>query len=210
MAARLVIRLVLAALLLAALGYRWGAALTQALLPWWRVEIGWLDDTYRIDRLFLDHEGADQVVRIVVGLAHCVVLQGVAYCGDPRGLANASTLIGHVSTTAALLLAMAAAWPAERPSEFAWRALLALPALATMWALDLPMVLWGSLWQLHVDAFAPDTFSPLLIWRDFLQGGGRLALAVVLGALVVLLARGAGLRSRRAHGGPGDRPPSSG
>jgi hypothetical protein len=183
------LRCVPLALLLAWLGARYGLALTHWLLPWWQAEIGWLDDTYRIDNLFVDHEGADQVVRIVVGQAHCLVLAGVAYCGDPRGHANASTLIGHVSMAATLLLAPALAWPARRAMEYAWRVLLLPLALATVWALDVPMVLWASIYSLHVNAFAPDTFSPLLIWLDFLQGGGRLALALALGAAVVRLAQ---------------------
>jgi hypothetical protein len=171
------------------LGAHYGVLLAQWLLPWWQAELNWLDDTYRIDRLYVDTQGADQVVRIVVGQAHCLVLKGVAYCGDPRGRANASTLVGHVSMSAALLLTIALAWPVARWREYGGR-LLCLPlALGLMWALDVPMVLWASLWSLHVDAFAPDTFSPLLLWQAFLQGGGRLALAVVLGSAVVRLAQ---------------------
>ena len=48
---------------------------------------------------------------------------------------------------------------------------------------DVPLVLWSGLGGLFVDAADPNGFSPLLIWTDFLQSGGRIALAVMLGAL---------------------------
>ncbi|MHB8474595.1 MAG: hypothetical protein ACYDC8_17475 [Gammaproteobacteria bacterium] len=51
-------------------------------------------------------------------------------------------------------------------------------------AVDVPLVLWSGLWSLFVAAVDPNRFSPLLIWTDFLQSGGRIALAVTLGALV--------------------------
>ena len=61
-------------------------------------------------------------------------------------------------------------------------------------ALDVPMVLWASLWQLHVDAFAPGLFSPLLLWLDFVQGGGRMALGLVCAGDVLAAARTLGER----------------
>ncbi|MES2090369.1 MAG: hypothetical protein V4532_10385, partial [Pseudomonadota bacterium] len=152
-------------------------------------EIHWLDNTYRIDRLFIDMEGADHVVRIVAGLAHCVVLNDAAYCGDPRGLANASTLLANVTLPAILLVALTLAWPFTRWFEQGLRLMGLLPALAVLWAVDVPMVLWAGLWSLHVNAFAPDVFSPLLLWVQFVQSGGRLAIALVLAVLVVAAAR---------------------
>jgi hypothetical protein len=127
---------------LGALAFVHGEGMVRHLLPCFQSEISWLDDTYRIESLTVDREGADQVVRIVVGLARCVFVKGQAY---------------------------------------AKRAVTAPMALAFMCALDVPFVLWASLWSLHVDSYAPDLWSPLLVWRDFLQGGGRFALAVLLG-----------------------------
>lgn len=180
-AMRFLARFVCLLMVFGGLAYVYGTTLVDLLLPAFQSELNWLDDTYRIDRLFVDTEGADKVVRIVVGLAHCVVLPDGAHCGDPRGLANASTLQANVTLPAALLLAIALAWPAQRPRDYLLRVLGVIPALALLWALDVPFILWSALWTLHVDAFAPGLFSPLLIWGEFLQSGGRLALAALLG-----------------------------
>jgi len=65
------------------------------------------------------------------------------------------------------------------------------------------MVLWASLWQLHVDAFAPGLFSPLLLWLDFVQSGGRMALGLVCAAGVLAAAHALAERGqvRRGVGG---------
>lgn len=173
-------------LILSGLALRWGDLLIGHLLPWFKLTLSQLDDTYRIDQLMLDHEGADRVIRVVVGLAHCVILEGTAYCGHPAALANASTLAGHVLMPAICLLAIVLAWPARSWQEQAFRLLLLLPTLFTIWSLDLPFILWAALWRLHIDAFAPQTVSPLLSWSQFLESGGRMAL-VVMGALAVLM-----------------------
>lgn len=180
-----IVRFALIALVLASLSFRFGAQLTESLLPAIQSEFEWLDDTYEIKGLYLDREGADQVVRIVVSQARCLVLRDRAFCGDPRGRANASTLLGNITLPAVLLLALVLAWPVARPSELVFRMILAPISLALMWALDVPFVLWSAIWSLHVDAFAPDMFSPLLIWSQFLQGGGRLVLAILFGLMVV-------------------------
>lgn len=181
-------RFALIALVLASLSFRFGAQLAESLLPAIQSEFEWLDDTYEIKGLSLDREGADQVVRIVVSQARCLVLIDRAFCGDPRGRANASTLVGNVTLPAVLLLALVLAWPVARPSELVFRMIFAPMSLALMWALDVPFVLWSAIWSLHVDAFAPDMFSPLLIWSQFLQGGGREVLSLLLGVAVVICA----------------------
>lgn len=173
-------------LILGGLAMRWGDVLIGHLLPWFKLTLSQLDDTYRIDQLTLDKEGADRVIRVVVGLAHCVILEGAAYCGHPAARANASTLAGHVLMPAICLLAIVLAWPARSRLEGALRLVLLAPALCTIWFLDVPFILWAALWHLHVDAFAPDTVSPLLSWSQFLESGGRMAL-VVVGALGVLM-----------------------
>lgn len=172
--------------LLGTLAHAQGERIATHLLPALRAEMAWLDDTYRIEALLIDNEGPDRVVRVVVSLAHCIVLEGAAHCAPPTALANASTLLGHMLTPAIVLLACVLAWPwspAEPGHRLGWpaiaaRLLLVPPALALLWALDVPFVLWACLWSLHVDAFAPDLWSPLLNWSQFLQSGGRTALAV--------------------------------
>lgn len=181
----IVLRCMACILLLMVLSALWGDTLVSHLLPAGEAALTWLDDTYRIDELLLDNEGADRVIRVVVRLAHCVILEGTAYCGDPRAQANASTLAGHVLMPAVFLIAMVWSWPRRSLLEGLLRLALLVPALFTIWFIDVPFVLWAALWHLHVDAFAPNTVSPLLSWSQFLESGGRMALPVV-GAMCVL------------------------
>lgn len=174
------------ALFVGTLVSHWSIQLGEALIPYFRAEILALDDTYRIDSLYLDHEGADQVIRLRVGQARYIMIRDMAFAPHPLGKANASTLVGNIILTGTLLISTVLAWPARRRSAYALRALAIPPALAILWSVDVPMILWGAIWSLHVDAFAPDLFSPLLIWCQFLQGGGRFAMTAMLGVLVGL------------------------
>lgn len=180
----LLIRFVFVATVLAALSYRFGADLAEQLLPALKAEITWLQDTYPVKQLYVDRSGSAQVIRVVVGLSGCVVVEDKAFCGaDPRAQANASTMVGNITMPAVLMLALLAAWPVRQRREYVLRLLIAPLALAVMWALDLPLFLWAAFWGMHVDAIAPGTFSPLLVWTAFLQNGGRLALPCVTMAL---------------------------
>jgi len=173
---------------------RWGHALAEALLPFIAAEINALDNTYRIVSLDVVQRGGEELIRIVVTLARCVVLPDGAHCADPRAQAQASTLLGHLTLPPTLAAAAVLAWPPASWREVVWRLLLLPMGLALLLALDVPMVLWASLWQLHVDAFAPGLFSPLLLWLDFVQGGGRMALGLVCAGGVLAAARALGER----------------
>ncbi len=157
---------------------------TEALLPLFTGELAMLDDTFRIDRVFVDQDGADRVVRVEVGLAHPVSLNGQTFYPDSRGKAMASTLVGNVTLPFTLLVAVAFAWPTPSAGRLALRIVALLPALLLLCLLDVPFILWAGLWGLIVQAADPNRLSPLLIWRDFLLSGGALALAMGLGACV--------------------------
>lgn len=184
------LRFVMLALVLGFVLNRTQDTWAPALLPALQTELEWLDDTYKIQNLSLDREGADRVVRVVVSQARFIVLGDVAYRPHPLGRANASTLLGNVMLPAVLLTAMVLAWPIGVPSrtgriKVALRRAAMLPlALTMLWSLDVPFVLWAAIWSLHVDAFAPGMFSPLLVWSQFLQGGGRDMLAIGLAVAV--------------------------
>jgi len=97
-----------------------------------------------------------------------------------------------------LCLALILAWPASKAIEYPVRAVIAFVGLALVILIDVPFVLWGELWNLHVSALEPDRFSPLLIWRNFLQGGGRFVLGLAVGVLAVVAGQALSARSRWA------------
>jgi hypothetical protein len=55
--------------------------------------------------------------------------------------------------------------------------------------MDVPIVLYAELWETLRDTFAAEQFSLAIVWKDFLQGGGRLSLGVATGALAVISAQ---------------------
>ena len=182
----IVARFTLAIALLLTLNQFYGKAVTEAMLPLLRWEIAQLDDTYRILDLSLDREGRDTVVRLDVGLEKAIIIGGQAMMPDPRALANVSALAGHVMQPVLLCLAVILAWPARRAIEYPVHALVAFGGIALVILVDVPFVLWGELWNLHVSVYEPDRFSPLLIWKNFLQGGGRFVLGLGVGVVAVV------------------------
>lgn len=185
----LLCRLALAAVLTSVVAQRYEVELVTKMLPAIAAEFEWLDDTYAIQKIYLNHEGADRVVRVVVSQTRCVVFGDLAFCGDPRGRASASTLLGNITLPTALLVAVVCAWPVVHAAEYLLRALFLPIALAVIWALDVPFILLSEIWGLQVDAFAPGLFSPLLVWSQFLQGGGRILLTLLLFMTEVFFAR---------------------
>lgn len=181
-------RLALGAALLLPLGVAFGEKLVAACLPLYRVVIGQVAAEFRIQSLALDREGADRVLRLRVSLRPVLLLGGKLTHPDPRGSANASTLVAHAVQGPLLAMLAALAWPARRRTEIAWRLLPLAPLVALLVLCDLPCVLAAELWEILITHLAPHTFSPLVAWKDFLQGGGRLALGLAAGAASVALA----------------------
>lgn len=180
------IRFVLALGVLLALSHVYGKFLTAALLPVFRWEITQLDDTYEVLDLTLSQQGADTVVRLEVGLARIVLIGGRVLHPDPLARANVSTLAGHIAQPALLCFALIFAWPTRRATiEYPTRILIAGIGIAAVVLIDVPFVLWAEVWDIHVTALEPDRFSLLLLWRDFLQGGGRFVLGLAVGGLAV-------------------------
>jgi len=177
-------RLVLITGVLGLLALRFGEPLAQILLPIFRMEIAWLGDPFFIDRLYVDRDGPDKVIRIEIGLAHRLVVNGHDVDPDPRGRANASTLIWHVTLPAILVIAVAQSFPARTRASYAWRTLALVPAVLLLWIIDVPLILLASLWGLVFHLLDPHRFSLLSTWARFLQGGGELAVAITLGMLI--------------------------
>ena len=182
---RCLVRFLLLAAVLGLVATLQGQQVGQALSPLLKSELTALDGSFRVDRLSVDREGADQVLRLDVGLARPLSLDGQTFYPDPRGRATASTLVGNLTLPCVLLIAVALAWPARSRRLLATRALVLVPALLLLCMLVTPFILWAEVWGLVVHTADPDpAFSALLFWGDFLLGGGGYALAIALGACV--------------------------
>lgn len=180
-------RFVLVASLSGLLALRFGDTIAQCLIPLFHSEIESLDGTFRVNRLFLDQDGPDRVIRLEVGLSRQIVMNGHVVNPDPRGKATASTIAGHVTLPAIIAIATAFAFRARRLTAYLWRALALVPALMCLWMIDVPFILLASIWGLVIQMLDPGRFSGLRMWSVFLQGGGELALAAVIGVTIGVL-----------------------
>lgn len=185
---QVLLRLTLAATVLLPLGAIFGASVVEACLPAYRLAFGQLGGEFRLQSLALDREGADRVVRVRVSLRPVLLVGGKLSYPDPRGTANSSTLMAHALQGPILALLTALAWPVRRWRDIGWRLLALAPLVSLLVVTDLPAVLAAELWEIVIERLAPQTFSPLVLWKNFLQGGGRYALGVAVGAASVALA----------------------
>jgi hypothetical protein len=185
--ARAMLRMAVAAAVLGALVTWFAQPLTARLAGLFGLEMTWLAPAFHVRDLSVRHEDADTVFRVEVQLARRLVVNGHVVAPDPRGIAMASTLVGHALVPAVLLVAVAIAWPAERHRGWLLRMLALLPAVILLWMVDVPLILLGALWRFVYQALDPGRASFLWMWSVFLQGGGELAVSIVLGALIARL-----------------------
>lgn len=176
-----------------------GTMLLANLLPTFHWMIGLIDDHYRILHLGLAVQGADSVIRLDVALQRPVLVGGHLVIPDARGHAYVTTLTGHVLQALVMYWAILLAWPARTWRETALRGGCALAFGWLLATVDVPFVLTGEVWALFVERHAPAIFSPLLAWKDFLQGGGRLALACAGGVATISLVQDIEARVRRHY-----------
>jgi hypothetical protein len=195
----IVLRMLIAGALLLPLAVVYGEALVGTWLEAYRVVFSWVADDFKLLSLYIDQEGADRVLRARVMWEHLVVIGGKVLYPDPRGTANASTQLAHALQGPMVALLTVIAWPhptdhAEgKPVrlwiEWAIRACALIPLLAVLVLIDMPVVLAGELWDLVLSELDPGSTKALVIWKTFMQGGGRYALGLVGGCLAVLAAR---------------------
>ena len=179
------LRFILVCLILLAIFYRYGETLLEQVLPLYKWEISALDDQYQVTSLSLTNEGADRVLKLSVNLARPLFIGTVYRLPDERGIAYATTNAGHAWQLPIIFLALILAWPIKHLPELIYRVAVAIPLLLLLTAVDIPLALLASLWDLILYNLAPDTFSLLVLWGNFLLGGGRLALGISGGIIVI-------------------------
>jgi hypothetical protein len=168
--------------------YQYGEPLLKLLLIIYHWEIGVIDDGYQILSLNIDNVAPEHTISLQVTLKKTMYLGGHFIFPNPRGVANASSIVAHVWQMVVLFLAVIFAWSAERISVYGLRIVVGLPFLIAILLLDIPFTLLAALKGLIVQHLQIQTIPLIVLWGDFLEGGGRLALGLVAGALSVLLA----------------------
>lgn len=195
-AGSLALRLLLAvaAVLLAA--HLWAREAVALLLPALSAALSWVTDDFRILRFEFVQERGNTSIGALAVLEHTLVLGGRAIVPDGVSPLVAVTTVGTVMQPVLVAVSLALAWPARWP-ERALRLVLVGVLLAVVMLVDTPLSLAAWLWYAQLQAYEPGRASPLVWWNIFLNGGGRLALGLIAGALSIALARriGGGTRN---------------
>ena len=184
---RVAIRFLMFSIFIAMVFHWYGDCLLELLLPIYRWEINFIDDGYQILSFSINDSESEHVFSLQVNLAKPMFVGGRFIFPHPQGLAYASSIVDHVWLMAVLFFATIFSWPASRIRLFVLRVLIGMPFLIGVLMLDIPFTLLAALKGLIIQQLELDTFSPLILWGSFLEGGGRLALSLVAGALVVLV-----------------------
>lgn len=150
----------------------------ELFLPLYRQSLAFLaPDAWNIAWLRLAQEGRETFITVRVATTSPSFLAGAVI---PAGTGmTGSTLLGHALQPPLLMFTLILAWLFMAPGRRLGPALLALPLLFLVEAVDVPLVLLGSLWDILHANFAPDAPLP---WQaplmHFLNGGGRQALSL--------------------------------
>lgn len=167
----------LAYAVLLALSLQFGQHYVELLLPLYRWEIGRIFPDFNIVSLTLaDHRGEGSVA-LQLNLIHYTVIAEKLL---PPGLSvSSSTLTGHALQHPLLMFSLLLAWPAQHFSQRIARLFICVPILLLLEMLDVPLVLLGSIEDVILANLPNSTSSLLVIWMNFMNGGGRLALSIV-------------------------------
>lgn len=187
-AARVVLRLILGAVVVGGFGLYFEETLVRQALPVFHAWIAIIDDAYRTVSLTLEPRTGEWMIVRLATPAVVHVLGGHVITADSNTLLVESASAGIVLQPLVLAGALLCAWPARTAAEHVLRLLLALPIIALVVMLDVPIMLYGFMWNQEVMALEPDRFSLVVTWADFMNAGGRFALTVAGVAGAVFLA----------------------
>lgn len=178
------IRLVVLAAILLTLGRVYGTAIVTPMLPAMSWVIEGVDDRLQVNHAFIANRSADTVIQLKVTPIRMLFLGDRMLMPDAQLHFDPTTLVGSVLQPVILLLAIVLAWPATRLRALPARLLLAVPMMAFLLVVNVPLGFVGVMQDFR--EYLPVAPVTLLVyWNDFLQTGGPLALAIAAGVLVV-------------------------
>lgn len=178
------VRLVILAAILLTLGRIYGTAVVTPMLPalTWVIEA--VDDRLRVDHAIIVNRSADTVIQLKVTPIRTLFLGDRMLMPDAKLHFDPTTLVGSVLQPVILLLAIILAWPAACLWVLPARLLFALPMMAFLLIVNVPLGFVGVMQDFR-EYLPAAPVTPMVYWNDFLQTGGPLALAIAAGVLVV-------------------------
>ena len=153
--------------------------LSHAVLPLLRWELSWLMPQYKVTELHLVSIGLDMAVHTSVTTRESRIIYGHTL---PAGtVLQSSTLIGHLWQPLIVMLSLVSTFALVYRISRYTLLLISIVTAGLLLMLDVPFVLIGALQNLLV----PETLSASIVWMNFLNGGGRLAMGIAAALLVL-------------------------
>jgi len=183
----LLLRTVIALAVLLWLGQRWGHYYVEALFPLYHAVLDVALPDFAVLHLNTLAQNGEplvavhlQTIRSVAGTAHSL----------PAGVTiDASTLAAHALKHIVIILGAIVIWPGITPRERGVRLLLSVLPLLLLEAIDIPLALAGAVQDLLAANLSPNignNESWLTAWLHMLDGGGRLALSLLVAGAVAV------------------------
>jgi len=191
---RIALRFTLLALVLGGLAVAAQDGLSALLLPALGTWLGWVDHTYLTVDLSLVSVNGETMIRRIVTPAVTHVLGHTVVYAHTGSRVSTGVSAGLLYQPLVLGYALALAWPASRLGFLARRLLVLTALLCLVLLLDVPLLLYGTLWSQEVTALEPNRISPLSYWVDFMNAGGRFALSAAAVVISVRLGTSKTLR----------------
>jgi hypothetical protein len=190
----LVARVALAATVLLWLSNHYASGILKPLIPVFQDSVSIIDDNFTVLGMDLSTDRGNRTLSIKADLAHPIHIAGqwlAPMNSNPRtaGWMQVDLTLGGILQYSILLLVIVLAWPAASILEFAVRAGVAVPLVAVLLLIDVPLSILAELWFPIHDDYDAKAFWPLLAWSRFMMGGGGQALALLMGIAAIGLAR---------------------
>jgi len=121
--------------------------------------------------------GHEQLIKADYVLPHMMVIGGQVL---PHVEGNLRLPLYFVLTHPVMLAAAALTWPGLNWRNRCMRLLASLPVLLVLEALDIPLVMYGTIHSAVIQAYDPLTYlaSKPIDWAELMEGGGRYALCI--------------------------------
>ncbi len=176
---------ILVIIALSGIAWTWGDVYGRIFLPVYRCSFETLTPFFKVESVRLERLKGEPIIKIYAQTTGKRLLSGRVL---QDGISvSSSTLLGHALQHFILLFAVVFLWPVRIWWE-RWALLLfAIPGLVIIESLDVPLVLAGSLEDLVLFNEAPNLMSTsfLINGMNFMNGGGRLALSLVVAVLTI-------------------------
>lgn len=186
-------RAVLAWLVLSALGWLFGGALLEVLLPALALTVNTLADGYSA-ALSMDDTGQGKTIHMV-GLVTQPIRVSDALTVDPGARLTAGAHLIHALVPVVLLYIPLLAWPVVRPVDRVWLLAAGAPLAFAVLLMTVPFLLVSHIETMLAGYAVRDGAERLtpwyVYWSMFNESGGRWMIPVALAGVCISLRRGA-------------------